>query len=309
MLYIITKGDYELTNKLLENFSSNKDITVIKTKELAEYKTYIQNIVSKFFYVFHIPCFINFSKKNKHLFKKLTSTDSILIWDILSPVILYHFAHLAKQARKNIWIWNSFFTFNADSIRIQKLKKYYSIYTFDKMDADKYKFQFKNQLCYNQILTNTQANKNECDIYFVGRDKGRYKYIKELYDKFSKYAKCNFNIIKDNSTPENTSSLLFSQKIDFFTNISNIYSSKAILEVTQSNQGGVTMRILEALISKHKVITNNKNIEREAFYSPKNIFIIDKDNETGLPVFINSEFDDFYDFKHYLSTEWIKNFY
>jgi hypothetical protein len=56
----------------------------------------------------------------------------------------------------------------------------------------------------------------------------------------------------------------------------NILSeSKVIVDVSNIAQTGLAMRIIEALALNKKIMTTNKNIQKEPFYPHKNIFIFD----------------------------------
>ena len=90
-----------------------------------------------------------------------------------------------------------------------------------------------------------------------------------------------------------------------------INESKAILDIVQENQTGITIRPLEALFFHKKLITNNKNIVSYKFYCQNNIFIIGKDDINTLKEFmelpwleIDKEVSDFYTF-----PKWIERFF
>jgi hypothetical protein len=52
-------------------------------------------------------------------------------------------------------------------------------------------------------------------------------------------------------------------------------SSKAILDINNNDEYGMTMRELEALFLKKKLITNNTAIKDRDYYHKNNVFIID----------------------------------
>ena len=69
--------------------------------------------------------------------------------------------------------------------------------------------------------------------------------------------------------------------------------SKVILEyVKVENEGCSTLRALDCLGLKKKLITNNKEIINEDYYNKNNIFIIDENN-IDIPIeFINSPYEE-----------------
>lgn len=54
------------------------------------------------------------------------------------------------------------------------------------------------------------------------------------------------------------------------------FGSKAVLDIEHINQRGATMRTMEALGSKRKMVTTNANLREYDFYNPMNIQIIDR---------------------------------
>ena len=56
-------------------------------------------------------------------------------------------------------------------------------------------------------------------------------------------------------------------------------NASAVLDIEHHKQNGLTMRTLEVLGAGLKLITTNKNIRKEDFYSESNVLIIDR----GMP--------------------------
>lgn len=54
------------------------------------------------------------------------------------------------------------------------------------------------------------------------------------------------------------------------------FSSRAVLDIEHVNQRGATMRTMEALGSKRKLVTTNKSLRDYDFYNPQNIQIVDR---------------------------------
>ena len=55
--------------------------------------------------------------------------------------------------------------------------------------------------------------------------------------------------------------------------IDEVKKSRVLCDVTQKNQSGLTLRVLEAIFFSKKLITNNLFIEKYDFYNPNNILI------------------------------------
>lgn len=94
--------------------------------------------------------------------------------------------------------------------------------------------------------------------------------------------------------------------------ISKIYGdSFAILDMQFPKNNGLTMRTIETLASKKKLITTNKDIKNYDFYNPDNILIIDRKN----PVIDKNFFvNDFIEIEEkimdkYRLSSWIKDIF
>lgn len=70
--------------------------------------------------------------------------------------------------------------------------------------------------------------------------------------------------------------------------------SKVVIDCQMKSQSGLTMRTIEALYAKKKLITTNPNIVDYDFYTPNNICILNK-NHLNIPLdFFETSFDDNY---------------
>lgn len=86
--------------------------------------------------------------------------------------------------------------------------------------------------------------------------------------------------------------------------------SKAIVEINQSQQNGLTVRALEALFTEKKLITNNLDIINMDFYNKNNIFIIGQDSFNLLRKFIDSDYEKIPKsiIDNYSASKWLARF-
>ncbi len=89
--------------------------------------------------------------------------------------------------------------------------------------------------------------------------------------------------------------------IDVFEN------TKCILDAPQEGQNGLTIRTIECLGAKRKLITSNKDIKNYDFYNPRNIYVydgtIDEEN-----VFFKEDFENLSDelYQKYSLRNWLR---
>lgn len=201
-------------------------------------------------------------------------------------------SHLCKHVKnKVVYFWNP-----CSSIQSQKVCKKvanshdmaYSIVeyirslgfrmaTFDKGDSEKYNMKYFPQF-YRMPVTQTCISNCKSDFFFCGRDKGRKEIINKMQHLLSQLGYCKFIIPETNG----------SDAIGYFSYLEEIRGTKIICEAVQPGQVGLTVRAVEALFHKKKLITNNKEIAKCDFYHPWNIFIFSSEtNIKEIEEFIN----------------------
>lgn len=149
-------------------------------------------------------------------------------------------------------------------------KKYYYVKKMSKELNSK----FKNQL-----------------IYFYFPSKLVYIYRK-LFNKEFRKAKIN----------EFTFESINSKKLTKL-----ISNSRCILDSAQGNQNGLTIRVIETLGAKRKIITTNEDIINYNFYLPENIYVYDGKFDFS-NVFFNSSYKELDSkiYNQYSLDNWLK---
>lgn len=146
-----------------------------------------------------------------------------------------------------------------------------SIFTFDKMDAQKYGYKHLGFCYYSSHLIEKQEIIN--DAYFVGGLKGGRDNM--IYDTFSylqsQGALCVFDLMPfEDVKPAPLSGANFYRGWKPYEEIlKKVQESNCIVEICQQGQNGATLRYFEAVSMNKKLLTNNKNIKEFPFYNPK----------------------------------------
>lgn len=100
-----------------------------------------------------------------------------------------------------------------------------------------------------------------------------------------------FHICRDNTSNEN-SGIDYKPQISYDEILKIVAQSKVIIDLTQEKQSGLTLRPLEAIFFKKKLITNNVNIEKCRFYNKNNIYVIDTENIQIPITFFSSPYEE-----------------
>jgi hypothetical protein len=145
MLYILA-SNYFLTEYVFSKIKSSKVHCIFNNEFPGE--------INKFFLLllkieallpFNFLAKKCFSKGLNKILRGIKKDDKILLWDIIALPYSVAIAKMVKTKTKYIWISNTFVT-NFPKWRVEFLKRYYTLFTSDKMDSLKYKINFKEQV-------------------------------------------------------------------------------------------------------------------------------------------------------------------
>lgn len=229
---------------------------------------------------------------------ELLKYDTVIVHADRRTRTVPRYIHSKKPSMRIIyWYWNPV---NEETLPQLTKDDHIECWSFDENDCQKYHMNKNVQYYYDQS-ENTENSTVGCDVYFVGHDKGRKNKIQEMKEScIAKGLSVSLNIVEENQ-----------KQIPYCDVQKHIKKSKAILEVTQDGQVGCTLRAMEALFFRKKLITNNFNIINEDFYNKNNVFIYGKDNKEKLCEFVNKPYDiksDKYRNKHTIEA-WLENFF
>lgn len=177
------------------------------------------------------------------------------------------------------------------------------IFSFDPDDCKKYGFIFRPSF-YLDILEEKiiSWNKRKYDIFYIGalRNKERYEIVERIYE----YAKNNnlkyflkLYVDKKNEKylPKNyIADIVTKEKISYEENMKLMKDSRVVLDMNFSKQLGLTLRSIESIGSKTKVITTNNQIKEYDFYDQNNIYCLNNKNIiNSLPnIFVTKKYED-----------------
>ncbi|HYH03948.1 MAG TPA: hypothetical protein VEC37_12655 [Bacillota bacterium] len=87
-----------------------------------------------------------------------------------------------------------------------------------------------------------------------------------------------------------------------------VKKSKIILDIQHHLQTGLTMRTIETLGAKRKLITTNENIKNYDFYHPNNIFLMDESNYESVKEFMKLDYVEIKKeiYAKYSLVNWVK---
>ena len=197
------------------------------------------------------------------------------------------------------WYWNPV----SSSVSPDKIdRNTCELWSFDYNDCNRYNMKYNSTYYFKRLPIKDNVSKT--DVFFIGRDKGRY-------DKLNNFKKLiedlgfstNFLIIKDKTSKKG----VYSKSIPYTDVINFIKKSNCILEFLQKEQSGMSLRVMESLFFKKKLITDNKCLKNTKVYNIGNTYIIGSSSKR-IDQFIKEPIKpveesllEYYDFENWLN--------
>ena len=157
-----------------------------------------------------------------------------------------------------------------ENLLTTKVSKY-NLSFIASLHSDRYKVLEK-------ILVEIKSKKPDTNIYLFLYYSSKFIFLlRKIFDT-------NFFLIpykKINWTP------LSQQEV-----FDRLSETEIVIDINHPNQSGLTMRTIEALVLKKKLITTNINIKYEDFYSPENFLIVDRARPVIPAEFLNTPYKE-----------------
>ncbi|BBH27393.1 hypothetical protein SG0102_23270 [Intestinibaculum porci] len=247
--------------------------------------------------------------------KKIAGSKEVIVFDTGNAVEIVKYINKRYPNKRIIlWYWNPV-------IRTIKPEKFKGLncemWTFDPVDAKKFNMKLNTQFFIEENLKTTSSkvkSRSNCDVFYVGVDKDRAKLLAVLKKQFDENKiSYDFNLVEYNNSGlhSNKYDIPYKKPLSYEEVKEKCASSKVIVDLVADGQTGLTLRPLEALCLKKKLITNMKSIKKYDFYNPQNIFIIGEDKENRLSEFVSSNYDETnYDIykNEYSFKQWLERF-
>ena len=174
-----------------------------------------------------------------------------------------------KKKNKNceiiLYLWNDIRNLSKQILDNPYVDK---IFTYNQKDATRYGLTYNSQFYIDiSTLPVNECKESNNTVVFVGKDKNRKNTILELKHNLENDGiETDFNIIENES-----------DYISYDEYLNKVMHSKCILDIVSDKENsGFSLRVLEALFLKKKLITNNINVKNADFYNENNIYILDE---------------------------------
>lgn len=224
------------------------------------------------------------------------------------------------KAKLILYMWDSLRNNKAVQSRWQFYDK---VYTFDRMDYLKYKddIDFLPLYYYDDCIPLNKAKMYAYDIAFIGTgQEDRVKIIRDVEKQCKASGKKVYTYIflphifvyYYNKLLNKNYKNVAKKDIHFkklpFEKVYEIYdTAKCVIDIESAKQCGLTMRTIEMIGLRKKLITTNKDIVNYDFYHENNILVVDRENFVLDEAFIEKPYHEFDEklYEKYSLSHWL----
>ncbi|MCQ2130010.1 MAG: hypothetical protein MJY94_01295 [Bacteroidales bacterium] len=241
------------------------------------------------------------SKTIKRL--KAINSDAVLMLGAIDFRMAHVISHcIPRGVDKAIWVWNEVGKDNYEDHK-WAFTHYKELgirtFSYNPADVDTYGLEYIPQV-YRYVDGLFKGIAIEQDCYWVGRPKGRTEHLLDISAELDMAGlSYKFMVIERSE-----------DAISYLDNLKEISASRCLVDFYNATNEGVSLRVMEALFLKKKLITTNRFVTKYDFYNPQNIFIWGVDNPEKLGEFVRSTFVPVAKeiVSRYDINNWIKNF-
>lgn len=234
---------------------------------------------------------------------KTIKSDAVLMLGAID----FRMSHVISQCipqgvDKTIWLWNEIGKDNYEDHK-WAFTHYKELgirtFSYNPADVETYGLLYIPQV-YRYVDGLFEDIAIERDCYWIGRPKGRTEHLSDIAAELdSSGLSYKFTVIEKSE-----------DAISYLDNLKEICASRCLVDFYNATNEGVSLRVMEALFFKKKLITTNKFVANYDFYNPHNVFIWGMDSPESLEEFVRSTFVPVANeiVSRYDINNWIKSF-
>lgn len=293
MLHIIA-NQYTLTEFLLDSLPAEQRASVVHMHP-RRIKGAVYSVLKAVdaWLPWRLPGFLPYPVDYLHALEALPPDTPVLIFGIENIKDLRIVRKHLRTRQIALFTWNPVTDYQQHPglrrIHLWLLKRLrFQLFTFDPADAANYGLTLVPQV-YRRMKYQAPPTPPQWDIYFLGRDKGRFRTLQYLAPQWQKqglHVHLRMTPEPDTVYPPVPGLEVVPRSIDYSANVDAILQTRCLLEIVQANQTGPTIRCMEALFFDKKLITNNAAVRSQPFYDPSRIHILGHDAPESLASFL-----------------------
>ncbi len=157
--------------------------------------------------------------------------------------------------------------------------------TYDKEDAAKNGIEYLEETMYGRQLELSLKENFKSDLFFLGYSKGRLELLLKVCEYLQAHAvRCDFRIV---GVPQNEQVPMqgvtyLDKPMKYLDYIREIQDTRCLLEMPQANSVDITMRTVEAIAYKRKLLTNATHIVDSQYYVFEQMKVFEKPEDIDI---------------------------
>jgi len=252
------------------------------------------------------------SKSRRYINPKIFEQDPDVVIVFDSGITKNFLYQIKKQFSGKRLI---FFYFNPVELTfdIKEVPSDFEIWSYSEYDSNKYKIkkngQILNDYLYKECLAVSNMNISTInDLVFVGTDKGRRTFL-EKYKKELSSIGVDVNLVITKKRAFTIPTKRHRKKMTYREYLIEEAKASAIIDYCVNENAGITLRPLEAIILKKKIVTNCNELLKSKMMESGNIISISEE-PSKIKDFVSKPYNPvpLGTIKEYLFDSWIKNF-
>ncbi len=231
-----------------------------------------------------------FGKKIKRKYNdKLTNIhETLIVFDSMVDIeSLKWIKNNNPKARCVFAFWNPIESTGLDVEEIKRIG--YDVWSYGTEQCEKYKVKQNYSFFCKSMYPQDDVNDLEkiYDICYVGKDKGRLDKIKRIIKDNNWEAYKWFLYITADHFWQRFNKKEYNKTLKYISVQRIQASAKAILEIVPSQSVDITLRAIDAMVLKRKLVTDSKNAVNMDYYNKNNVFVIGSDDSGSLEDFLD----------------------
>lgn len=240
---------------------------------------------------------------------------------VFTPEMINQLRDSQKKARFVLYMWDSLSLYPNSRQLIPEFDK---VYSFDSKDCDKIDKMNFLPLFYSkdyEKLGQEEVKGSEYDLVSVcTAHPNRYKVMSELFPRLESKGIHVFSYMLLNNLQYLYNKAFIAEfksakrkefkfkPLSEAENLAILRKSNTVFDIQHNQQSGLTIRTIETLGAKRKIITTNTNIKKYDFYNENNILVMDEYKFSDIEKFIDNEYEPISNeiYRKYSLHSWIE---
>ena len=159
-----------------------------------------------------------------------------------------------------------------------------AVYTFDRELAKRMNWEYY-RFPYSGKIT-TEENREKSDLYFWGANKGRITLLNNICRSAKKQGLvCDFNVVgvEENDIDQSTG-ISYNRPLNYAENVRKLRATQCLFESVQKSYNHSTIRTIEALYYRKKLLTTNKDALKNTYATPRIVKVLEGTELTNADV-------------------------